>query len=175
MAKIVPPIHFGLVEDGMLSVIAMLIFADTLGSGFYRSAQPSELNFSFLEKLNLRTVIYVGAEEPSEILFVITSPYPIVMLRFDISDGPSWILKESYYTTSPLKSPSTRTSHHHTPTAVSYPSPANVRLPPPSHLLTKLICVRRPPPTPPTPTRTTNHPSPHTPPTTIHLPNLSML
>ncbi|ORY28291.1 protein-tyrosine phosphatase [Naematelia encephala] len=51
MAKIVPPINFGLVEDG-----------------FYRSAQPSELNFSFLEKLNLRTIIWVGAEEPSDIL-----------------------------------------------------------------------------------------------------------
>ncbi|OCF36588.1 tyrosine phosphatase [Kwoniella heveanensis CBS 569] len=50
MAKIVPPMNFGLVEDG-----------------FYRSAQPSELNFSFLEKLNLRTIIWVGAEEPSEI------------------------------------------------------------------------------------------------------------
>ena len=41
---------------------------DRLLSGFYRSAQPSELNFSFLEKLNLRSVIWVGAEEPSEIL-----------------------------------------------------------------------------------------------------------
>nr|XP_019013672.1 tyrosine phosphatase [Kwoniella pini CBS 10737]OCF52453.1 tyrosine phosphatase [Kwoniella pini CBS 10737] len=51
MAKIVPPMNFGLVEDG-----------------FYRSAQPSELNFSFLEKLNLKTIIWVGAEEPSEIL-----------------------------------------------------------------------------------------------------------
>ncbi|WWD16101.1 hypothetical protein CI109_100526 [Kwoniella shandongensis] len=50
MAKIVPPMNFGLVEDG-----------------FYRSAQPSELNFSFLEKLNLKTIIWVGAEEPSDI------------------------------------------------------------------------------------------------------------
>ena len=37
---------------------------------FYRSAQPSELNFSFLEKLELRTVIWVGAERPPEILYV---------------------------------------------------------------------------------------------------------
>ncbi|EIW69994.1 tyrosine phosphatase [Tremella mesenterica] len=51
MAKIVPPLNFGLVEDG-----------------FYRSAQPTELNFSFLEKLNLKTVIWVGSEEPTEIL-----------------------------------------------------------------------------------------------------------
>lgn len=39
-------------------------------TGFYRSAQPSELNFSFLEKLNLRSVIWVGAEEPSDMLSV---------------------------------------------------------------------------------------------------------
>ncbi|ORX33724.1 protein-tyrosine phosphatase [Kockovaella imperatae] len=51
MAKIVPPLNFGLVEDG-----------------FYRSAQPSELNFSFLEKLELKTVIWVGAEELSDVL-----------------------------------------------------------------------------------------------------------
>ncbi|KAL1405477.1 tyrosine-protein phosphatase required for protection against superoxide stress (By similarity) [Vanrija albida] len=50
MAKIVPPMNFGSVEDG-----------------FYRSAQPTELNFTFLEKLDLRTVIWVGAEEPSDI------------------------------------------------------------------------------------------------------------
>ncbi|EKD00700.1 hypothetical protein A1Q2_04892 [Trichosporon asahii var. asahii CBS 8904] len=60
MAKIVPPMNFGLVEDGL-----------------YRSAQPTELNFSFLEKLNLRTVIWVGAEEPSDIL----SPSPTTAAR----------------------------------------------------------------------------------------------
>ncbi|BEJ12029.1 hypothetical protein CspHIS471_0204890 [Cutaneotrichosporon sp. HIS471] len=50
MAKIVPPMNFGLVEDG-----------------FYRSAQPTELNFTFIEKLGLRSVIWVGAEEPSDV------------------------------------------------------------------------------------------------------------
>lgn len=39
--------------------------------GFYRSAQPSELNFSFLEKMNLKSVIWAGAEQPSEILSVL--------------------------------------------------------------------------------------------------------
>ncbi|KAL7424132.1 tyrosine-protein phosphatase required for protection against superoxide stress (By similarity) [Cryptotrichosporon argae] len=50
MAKIVPPMNFGLVEDG-----------------FYRSAQPAEINFTFLDKLALRSVIWVGAEEPSDV------------------------------------------------------------------------------------------------------------
>ena len=39
-----------------------------LTTGFYRSAQPSELNFSFLEKMNLKSLIWVGAEQPTEIL-----------------------------------------------------------------------------------------------------------
>ena len=69
MAKIVPPIHFGLVEDGKLnSSVKIFWLTEAAPPGFYRSAQPSELNFSFLEKLNLRSLIYVGAEEPSEIL-----------------------------------------------------------------------------------------------------------
>ena len=71
MAKIVPPIHFGLVEDGLSWAVNdhwdRRLTCSPI-EGFYRSAQPSELNFSFLEKLNLRSVIYVGAEEPSEIL-----------------------------------------------------------------------------------------------------------
>lgn len=64
MAKIVPPMNFGLVEDGMSD----LLHAQAYQAGFYRSAQPSELNFSFLEKLNLKSVIWAGAEQPSEIL-----------------------------------------------------------------------------------------------------------
>ena len=67
MAKIVPPMNFGLVEDGK-SAIPLSLNAELTLEGFYRSAQPTELNFSFLEKLSLRSVIWVGAEEPSEIL-----------------------------------------------------------------------------------------------------------
>ncbi|KAI9637899.1 protein-tyrosine phosphatase [Dioszegia hungarica] len=70
MAKIVPPMNFGLVEDG-----------------FYRSAQPSELNFSFLEKLNLRAVIWVGAEEPSDILLSFLDSQGIVL--HNLSPQPS--------------------------------------------------------------------------------------
>jgi tyrosine-protein phosphatase OCA1 len=31
----------------------------------YRSGMPHELNFPFLEKLHIKTVIYLGSEEPS--------------------------------------------------------------------------------------------------------------
>ncbi|KAK1924944.1 protein-tyrosine phosphatase [Papiliotrema laurentii] len=62
MAKIVPPMNFGLVEDG-----------------FYRSAQPSELNFSFLEKLNLRSVIWAGAEQPTEIFTTFLDSQGIIL------------------------------------------------------------------------------------------------
>ena len=92
MAKIVPPMNFGLVEEGTSTIrsprarlgalracpVAGCRAAKQIDStgrgqeltaaGFYRSAQPSELNFSFLEKLNLKSVIWVGAEEPSDIL-----------------------------------------------------------------------------------------------------------
>ena len=70
MAKIVPPMNFGLVEDGKLTqnVASLNCSKLTRRVGFYRSAQPSELNFSFLEKLKLKTLIWVGAEEPSDML-----------------------------------------------------------------------------------------------------------
>lgn len=32
----------------------------------YRSGMPHELNFPFLEKLNIKTVIYLGSEDPSQ-------------------------------------------------------------------------------------------------------------
>jgi len=34
----------------------------------YRSGHPNELNFPFLEKLGLKTVIYLASEEISESL-----------------------------------------------------------------------------------------------------------
>lgn len=32
----------------------------------YRSGQPNEVNFPFLEKLKLRAVVYISPEDPSE-------------------------------------------------------------------------------------------------------------
>ncbi|KAI9229746.1 MAG: protein-tyrosine phosphatase [Piptocephalis tieghemiana] len=45
----IPPQNFGIIEDGL-----------------YRSGQPNELNFPFLEKLGLRTVIWLAPEEPNQ-------------------------------------------------------------------------------------------------------------
>ncbi|KAI8893729.1 protein-tyrosine phosphatase [Globomyces pollinis-pini] len=45
----IPPMNFGLVENNL-----------------YRSGQPNELNFPFLEKLGLQTVVYLAPEEPSQ-------------------------------------------------------------------------------------------------------------
>ncbi|GAA98135.1 uncharacterized protein L969DRAFT_93254 [Mixia osmundae IAM 14324] len=48
-AILIPPVNFGLVEEGL-----------------YRSGQPTELNFPFLERLNLKTLCWLAPEEPSQ-------------------------------------------------------------------------------------------------------------
>ncbi len=50
-----PPPNWGMVEDGL-----------------YRSGQPSELNFPFLEKLKLKTVVWLAPEDPNPRLSVAT-------------------------------------------------------------------------------------------------------
>ncbi|ORY49869.1 putative tyrosine phosphatase family protein [Rhizoclosmatium globosum] len=45
----IPPINFGCVEVDL-----------------YRSGQPNELNFPFLERLNLKTVVFLAPEEPNQ-------------------------------------------------------------------------------------------------------------
>lgn len=49
MSFFLPPANFGLVEEDL-----------------FRSGQPSELNFPFLERLKLKTVIYLSHEEPTQ-------------------------------------------------------------------------------------------------------------
>lgn len=49
----VPPMQFGLVCDGLV-----------------RCGQPTELNFPFLEKLDLKTVVWLAPEVPSDPLWV---------------------------------------------------------------------------------------------------------
>eukprot|EP00824_Muranothrix_gubernata_P014457 TRINITY_DN30033_c0_g1_i1.p1 TRINITY_DN30033_c0_g1~~TRINITY_DN30033_c0_g1_i1.p1 ORF type:complete len:493 (+),score=56.00 TRINITY_DN30033_c0_g1_i1:52-1479(+) len=44
-----PPINYGMVEDDL-----------------HRSGQPNQLNFPFLERLGLNTVIYLAADEPTQ-------------------------------------------------------------------------------------------------------------
>mmetsp|Transcript_5281 Transcript_5281/g.12692 ORF Transcript_5281/g.12692 Transcript_5281/m.12692 type:complete len:171 (+) Transcript_5281:247-759(+) len=43
----IPPVNFGLVEDNL-----------------YRSGQPNELNFPFLEKLHLKKILYLSPDAP---------------------------------------------------------------------------------------------------------------
>ncbi|TPX68362.1 hypothetical protein SpCBS45565_g03118 [Spizellomyces sp. 'palustris'] len=45
----IPPLNFGMVEEDL-----------------YRSGQPNELNFPFLEKLGLKTVIFLAPEDPNQ-------------------------------------------------------------------------------------------------------------
>ncbi|BGP24841.1 tyrosine-protein phosphatase OCA1 [Rhodotorula toruloides] len=47
--SLIPPPNFGIVEEGL-----------------YRSSQPTEANFLFLDKLALRTVIWLAPEEANE-------------------------------------------------------------------------------------------------------------
>ncbi|KAJ3104669.1 tyrosine-protein phosphatase required for protection against superoxide stress (By similarity) [Phlyctochytrium bullatum] len=49
MNNAIPPMNFGMVEEDL-----------------YRSGQPHELNFPFIEKLGIRTVIYLAPEEPNQ-------------------------------------------------------------------------------------------------------------
>lgn len=57
MGAFIPPQNYGMVEQDL-----------------YRSAQPNELNFPFLEKLHLRTVIYMTPDQLPPALCVAASP-----------------------------------------------------------------------------------------------------
>ncbi len=48
---LVPPANFGMVEENL-----------------YRSGQPDQINFPFLEKLSLKSVIFLAPEEPDPAL-----------------------------------------------------------------------------------------------------------
>jgi len=49
MAHYIPPINWGMVEEDL-----------------YRSGQPNVLNFPFLEKLNLKTIIWLAPDDPTQ-------------------------------------------------------------------------------------------------------------
>jgi tyrosine-protein phosphatase OCA1 len=48
MAFFIPPVNFGMVEEDL-----------------YRSGEPSQLNFPFLERLHLHTVICLAPDQPN--------------------------------------------------------------------------------------------------------------
>lgn len=45
---LIPPPNFGMVEDGL-----------------YRSGQPNELSYPFLERLHLKTIVWLAPEDPT--------------------------------------------------------------------------------------------------------------
>eukprot|EP01116_Phalansterium_solitarium_P012185 TRINITY_DN28236_c0_g1_i1.p1 TRINITY_DN28236_c0_g1~~TRINITY_DN28236_c0_g1_i1.p1 ORF type:complete len:190 (-),score=22.14 TRINITY_DN28236_c0_g1_i1:166-660(-) len=71
----IPPLNFGFVEDDL-----------------YRSGQPNELNFPFLEKLHLKKIIWLSAEDPSEQLeqFVEEQEIGFINLGQDNEQLNSW-------------------------------------------------------------------------------------
>jgi len=80
MQHYIPPVNFGMVEVDL-----------------YRSGHPNELNFPFLEKLKLKTVIYLASEDISEPLFSFPSSFapflhllpPLTLLRLSPPSLPS--------------------------------------------------------------------------------------
>ncbi|CAG8437122.1 4211_t:CDS:2 [Diversispora eburnea] len=46
---LIPPLNYGMIEEDL-----------------YRSGQPNELNFPFLEKLGLKTVVWLAPEDPNQ-------------------------------------------------------------------------------------------------------------
>eukprot|EP00042_Codosiga_hollandica_P040403 m.347372 g.347372 ORF g.347372 m.347372 type:complete len:66 (+) comp55854_c0_seq2:80-277(+) len=55
-----PPPNFGIVEEDL-----------------YRSGLPNELNFPFLEKLRLKTIVVVSSDEPSTRLMAQCGSLPL--------------------------------------------------------------------------------------------------
>jgi Tyrosine phosphatase family len=53
MSLYMPPMNFGMVADDL-----------------YRSGAPNELNFPFLEKLQLKKIIFLAPDDPSQQLYV---------------------------------------------------------------------------------------------------------
>eukprot|EP00245_Coleochaete_scutata_P010017 TRINITY_DN3436_c0_g1_i1.p1 TRINITY_DN3436_c0_g1~~TRINITY_DN3436_c0_g1_i1.p1 ORF type:complete len:167 (+),score=22.29 TRINITY_DN3436_c0_g1_i1:128-628(+) len=72
MSFFLPPSNFGMVEDD-----------------FYRSGQPNELNFPFLERLRLKTVIYLSYEEPAQAFLNFLDDQGIELVRPTASEDQS--------------------------------------------------------------------------------------
>ncbi|CAN8065745.1 unnamed protein product [Agarophyton chilense] len=71
--SLIPPINFGIVEEDL-----------------YRSGMPNELNFPFLERLQLRTIIYLASDEVSDKLHDFIDDQDIQLLHlFQDDDIPT--------------------------------------------------------------------------------------
>lgn len=72
--SLIPPTNFGIVEEDL-----------------YRSGMPNELNFPFLEKLQLKTIIYLASEDISDKLadFVDDQGIDVIPLTPDEEESPA--------------------------------------------------------------------------------------
>jgi len=75
MGAFIPPQNYGMVEQDL-----------------YRSAQPNELNFPFLEKLHLRTVIYMTPDQlpPALIMWLEDQRINLVILGEEVGKRSPW-------------------------------------------------------------------------------------
>jgi len=74
--RYIPPINFGMVADDL-----------------YRSGQPNELNFPFLEKLHLKTIVFLAPDEPSQQLKNFTEEQQINLIHLGVdslSSSATW-------------------------------------------------------------------------------------
>eukprot|EP01111_Echinosteliopsis_oligospora_P007364 TRINITY_DN2227_c0_g1_i1.p1 TRINITY_DN2227_c0_g1~~TRINITY_DN2227_c0_g1_i1.p1 ORF type:complete len:110 (-),score=16.34 TRINITY_DN2227_c0_g1_i1:94-423(-) len=73
MAQYIPPLNFGMVEEDL-----------------YRSGQPNELNFPFLEQLELKKIIFLAPDDPSQqfLNFVEDQEIDLEHLGMDSNQNP---------------------------------------------------------------------------------------
>ncbi|KAI5785588.1 putative tyrosine phosphatase family protein [Peziza echinospora] len=68
--KLIPPQNFAPVEDGL-----------------YRSGQPSSINLAFLRELNLKTIVWLAVEEPSESLLTFADENDLTIHHLGLQEG----------------------------------------------------------------------------------------
>lgn len=73
--RIVPPLNFSPVEKNL-----------------YRSGQPAPINIPFLEELNLKTIVWLAIEDPSDALLSFTDDHEIALHHLGLvtSGGNPW-------------------------------------------------------------------------------------
>jgi tyrosine-protein phosphatase OCA1 len=70
---LIPPQNFGLVEENL-----------------YRSGQPNELNFPFLERLQLKTVLFIAPEDPNKRFLDFVDDQEITLHHLGSNSSNSW-------------------------------------------------------------------------------------
>ena len=68
-SALIPPQNFGYVETDL-----------------YRSAMPDEMNFSFLQTLNLKTVVYLSLDEPAQLFSEFLKEQGIELVQINVGE-----------------------------------------------------------------------------------------